>query len=138
MVRGIAIPFIVRIIAFYNPPAMRPSQLIQLASVALLTLCFSFSTKAQSQQPDSATLRYFKIDVGMHILDCPVLPPNLRAKLLTLKGIKDYTVNFKAETIQFTVPDGVVTPEVVVKIAMSCGFPQQAVNVSVSDKPFTN
>ena len=119
------------------------------AKILFSVLCFSFSLMgfaqsavAVSKDSVSATeqqhLKYVKIEVGLNILDCPVLPPNLKAKLMTLKGIRDYAVNRKNETILFALPDGVVTKEGVVAIARSCGFPAEAVNVIMADKPFVN
>lgn len=125
----------------------RPKMRIPLFLVALLCIGFADLSMGQTttspvQNPEPVTqntpLSYFKIEVGMHILDCPVLPPQLKAKLMTLQGIKDYAVNMKGETILFTLPEGVATKEQIVKIALNSGFPASAVNVLIDSKPFTN
>ena len=74
----------------------------------------------------------------MHILDCPVLPVQLKEKLMTIKGIKDYAVDKTVETIQFNVPEGTVTKEGLEKLTQSCGFPVNSVGVLIDTKPFTN
>lgn len=74
----------------------------------------------------------------MHILDCPVLPPQLKAKLLTVKGVADYVEDDKIECIFFNCPQGILTAEKVKAIALSCSFPASAVNVIMSDKPFAH
>lgn len=111
---------------------------------AVLTLCLipytaipSFAqdtTSSASKQP----LNYYKIEVGMGILNCPVLPPRLKDKLMGLKGIKDYNVDMKNPSILFNIPEGVITKEQIVTMAMGCGFPAQTVNVLVDSKPFEN
>lgn len=115
--------------------------------VILICLFFarlSFGQTANAPSGDSVTimqnqpLQYVKIEVGMHILDCPVLPPQLKEKLMGVKGIRDYTVNRKDETILFAVPEGVITKEQIVAAAVRCGFPVSAVNVIMGSKPFTN
>jgi len=68
-------------------------------------------------------LDYVKLEIRMHILDCPVLPAQLKEKLMTVKGIKDYSIDRNYETIQFNVPAGTVTKEALEKVAASCGFP---------------
>jgi len=74
----------------------------------------------------------------MGILNCPVLPPRLKDKLMGLKGIKDYNVDMKNPSILFNIPEGVITKEQIVTMAMGCGFPAQTVNVLVDSKPFEN
>lgn len=109
--------------------------------------CFcglSFAQSATTIPGDSSSavqnqsLTYVKMEIGMHILDCPVLPLQLKTKLMTVKGIQDYAVNLKDETILFAVPQGTLTKEQVNKIAVSCGFPVNAVNVIMDSKPFPN
>lgn len=115
--------------------------------ITVLCICFSQASRAQaaiSPAPDTAIaaqnqpFQYVKIEVGMHILDCPVLPPQLKEKLMTLTGIKDYQVNKTSETILFSIPEGIITKEQIVNLAVRCGFPMSAVNVITQSKPFTN
>ena len=116
--------------------------LVAILCIGFGELSFAQATSNPVQDPapvtQNSSMNYFKIEVGMHILDCPVLPPQLKSKLMTLQGIKDYTVNMKNETILFTLPEGVATKEQIVKIALNSGFPASAVNVIVDTKPFVN
>jgi hypothetical protein len=104
----------------------------------------SFGQTESTPSPDSAAigqntaLSYVKLEIRMHILDCPVLPAQLKEKLMTVKGIKDYTVDKNYETIQFNVPEGALTKESIEKITLSCGFPVNSVNILLDSKPFVN
>ena len=115
--------------------------LLKLQFIILFLLCSLFS---YGQSVDSSatvqkqSLQYVKIEIGMHILDCPVLPPQLKEKLMTLKGIKDYTVDLKSESILFNIPEGVVTREDIKAIAARCGFPEKSVTILMDSKPFVN
>jgi len=99
------------------------------------------SAQKQSLNPAgqmSKGVNYFKIEVGMHIMDCPVLPSRLQEKLMGLNGIKDYNKDMKTQSITFNIPEGVITKEQIVTIASGCGFPAQSINVLVDSKPFVN
>lgn len=74
----------------------------------------------------------------MHILECPVLPPRLKEKISAYKGVENYTADWKTQSILFNVPQGVITKEQIVTMAIGCGFPAQAVNVLMDNKPFEN
>ena len=108
----------------------------------VLTLNFELGTLNSFAQDTTSvaqkqSLNYFKIEVGI-IIDCPVLPMNLHDKLIGLKGIKDYHKNQQAQNITFNIPEGVITKEQVIAIAVSCGFPAQSINVLMDKKPFSN
>ena len=92
------------------------------------------STASALKQP----VQYVKMEIGMHILDCPVLPNALKTKLMALKGIKDYTIDQKTQSILFNVPEGAVTKEQLDAIARGCSFPAKSVNVLMDSKPFVN
>lgn len=95
------------------------------------------TTPELSNPPAQNTaLNYVRLDIGMHILDCPVLPPQLKSKLMTIKGIKDYTVDMKTESILFNVPEGAVTKEQIEAMAARSGFPAGTVIVKIDNKPF--
>lgn len=99
---------------------------------------YSISGYAQDTTSVQATpMSYFKVEIGI-IVDCPVLPVRLHDQLIGLKGIKDYKKDKKAQSIFFTVPEGVTTKEQVMSIAVACGFPAHLVNVRIDNKPFTN
>ena len=96
---------------------------------------FGQDTSATAQKQ---TLQYFKVEIGMNILDCPVLPPCLKNKLMTFNGIKDYKVDEISQSIRFNIPEGVITKEQIVIMSVGCSFPAKSVNVIVSTKPFSN
>lgn len=121
--------------------------------VTLLFVCYSLFSYGQTVGSSSArtekttledssatgkkpSLNYVKIEIGMHILDCPVLPVRLKNKLMTLKGINGYYVNVKTQSILFNIPEGVVTKEQISAIAVNAGFPPQDIAVFMEDKPF--
>ena len=106
----------------------------------LITAIFSFFTILCLGQEATTTkkpvLNYYKIEVGMNILDCPVLPTRLKEKLSTINGIKDYIIDKKSQSILFNIPAGVITAAQIADIATACSFPKQSINVSVDKKPF--
>ena len=81
-------------------------------------------------------LAYYKIEIGMGIVKCPVLPTRLRERLTSIKGLKDYTLDTETQCAKFDIPEGTLTKEQVYNIAIGCGFPAQAVNILVDNKPF--
>ena len=108
----------------------------------IISFFISFCSVSYGQDTTSSAqkqaLSYYKLEIGMHILDCPVLPAGLKNKLMGLKGIKDYTVDMKKECIFFTIPEGVTSKEQIAAIAAGSGFPAGTVNVLLDNKPFTN
>lgn len=84
------------------------------------------------------SVNYFKIEIGLHIMDCPVLPMNLKSKLMEFKGIKDYNADVKKQCILFNVPVGVTTKDQVEAIAIASGFPKESIKVLMDTKPFAN
>ena len=100
----------------------------------------SSAIKKQPANPVSNAIgvNYFKIEVGMHILDCPVLPARLKEKVSALKGMKDYTVDAKSQSILFNIPEGVTTAEQIKNMAVNCAFPSTSINVLMDHKPFAN
>ena len=117
-------------------------------SVLIFLICFAAPAFSQFLpplvQPSNDTTvsigpkQYVKIEVGMHILDCPVLPSNLKGKLMGVKGIRDYREDYKAQSIYFNTPKDGISKEQIESIAKGCAFPPGSVNVILSDKPFTN
>ena len=107
-------------------------------SVAFVCCAMASYGQDTSATAKNQTLSYFKIEVGMHILDCPVLPPRLKTKLMGYNGIQDYRTDMGTQSILFTIPEGTLTKEQIQKIAESCDFPPTSVNVLMSAKPFTN
>ena len=95
--------------------------------------------KNQSLSPAGNTngVNYFKIEIGI-IVNCPVLPTCLKEKLMSLKGIDNYKKDQMTQSITFNIPDGVITKEQIKTIAIGCAFPEQFINVLMSNKPFTN
>ena len=117
------------------------TKIILLAAVLTLYLIPYAAIPSFSQDTTSAqeqTLSYFKIEVGMHITDCPVLPTCLQGKLMAFAGIKDYNKDMKNQCIQFNTPEGVITKEQILNLAVGCGFPVQSLNILVDSKPFSN
>jgi hypothetical protein len=115
---------------------------LKLNFLIALFVCFSLASHGQAMKPapadsaSSAQTQYVKIEVGMHILDCPVLPKHLKEKLMTVKGIKDYQEDAFTQSIYFSIPQGAITKEEIVKVATSCAFPPNTVNVLMAEKPF--
>ena len=122
---------------------MKNTLIISLTAVGL---CFSLSSFAQATGASStdssvvpnSVLSYVKIEVGMHILDCPVLPKSLKAKLLTVKGIKDYQEDQMTQSIYFNMPQGAISKDQILNLAKDCAFPPASLVVLMADKPFTN
>ena len=96
----------------------------------------SYGQDTSAIQKQSAT-NYYKIEIGMHILDCPVLPNRLKEKISALKGMKDYAVDTKSQSILFNVPEGVTTIEQLKNMATACDFPPTSINILQGNKPFT-
>src|ERR1051326_2112726 len=69
-----------------------------------------FAQDSASVKQTTAT-NYFKIEVGMHILDCPVLPARLKEKISKFNGMKNYYVSVNKQYIIFDVPEGVTSIE---------------------------
>ena len=119
---------------------------IKITLLIALGFCFSISysqdTSAAQKQianPSAAgATNYFKIEIGMGILGCPILPVRLKEKILTLKDVKDYHVDTKSQSILFSVPEGVATIEQIKNMAISCSFPATSINVHMNTKPFAN
>jgi hypothetical protein len=104
----------------------------------LFTVLFIGFSLISFGQDTTAQKQYVKIEVGMHILDCPVLPKNLKEKLLTVQGIKDYREDMMTQSIYFNVPEGALSKEQIMTIATSCAFPPNSISVLLDKKPFTN
>ena len=105
-------------------------------SLIFASVCsLSYAQDTTSVQKQIAT-SYYKIEIGMHILDCPVLPNRLKEKVVALKGVKDYTVDMKSQSIFFNVPDGVTTIEQLKNMATACDFPPTSINILQGNKPF--
>lgn len=124
-----------------NPPSVFSNIIIKHAVLVffLIAGCSDFTFgQDTSLSAQKQSLQYFKVEIGMHILDCPVLPPCLKNKLMTLNGIKDYKVDGISQSIQFNIPEGAVTKEQIAAMAAGCSFPAAAVNVMVDTKPFSN
>ena len=107
----------------------------------IISFFISFCSVSHGQDTTSASQKqvstnYYKIEVGMHILDCPVLPNRLKEKVLALKGVKDYTVDMKSESIFFNVPDGVTSIEQIKNMATASDFPPTSINILQGNKPF--
>lgn len=108
------------------------------SQLLLAVVCF-FSSVSYSQDTAIAKIqynKYVKIEIGHHILDCPVLPSNLKRKLMELEGISDYKVDKETESIRFIIPQGVITQEQIATIAKDAGFPADDIKVFMDDKPF--
>jgi hypothetical protein len=111
--------------------------------ITSLCICCSLLSFGQSAgiaaTPDSISTvarQYVKIEVGMHILDCPVLPKQLKEKLMQVKGIQGYREDAFTQCIYFNIPEGAITREQIVGLALGCAFPAQAVNVLINRIPF--
>lgn len=112
--------------------------------VAVLFTCFSLSAYAQSPSTTSADSsailtgprQYVKIAIGMHILDCPVLPKQLKEKLMNVRGINAYHEDQFTQSVYFDIPEGAITAEQIKAVAIHCAFPAQAVEVVMNSKPF--
>ena len=120
---------------------IRILSLIIFASYSLLCYGQDAASPSQKQASNPTTansINYFKLEIGMHILDCPVLPMRLKDKLMGLNGIKDYNADIKSQSILFNIPAGVVTKEQILNMAGGSGFPAGTVNVLMDNKPFPN
>ncbi len=104
-----------------------------IISVSLCSISFGQNANA----PQSSSLNYFKIEIGI-IIDCPVLPMRLHDQLMTLKDIKDYNKDNARSCITFNVPEGTVTKEQIMNMAISSGFPAKMVTILMDNKPFAN
>ena len=96
----------------------------------------SVSAFCQKKQATKQSEQYVKIEVGHHILRCPVLPSCLKPKLMDVKGIRNYILDEPTSCITFSIPKGVTTAEQIGKMAVNCSFPAEDVKVSMADKPF--
>lgn len=106
---------------------------ISLLFACIVSLSYSQdSTSAQKQGTN-----YYKVEVGI-IIDCPVLTMRIKDKLTAVQGMKDYSRNRDKQNITFNFPEGVLTKEQVISIAVSSGFPAQSINVLMDTKPFSN
>ena len=102
---------------------------------------FGFGQSVGSTAQDSTVSvqkQYVKIEIGMHILDCPVLPKELKRKLMTVKGIQDYKEDAFSQSVYFNIPEGAISKEQIVNVALGCAFPAQSINVLMAAKPFIN
>lgn len=115
-----------------------PMSLSRIFIVIALGFCFSLSYGQDSSavQKQSGKIEYFKIEVGMGIMGCPVLPVRLKEKISALKGVDNYHSDMTCQCILFNVPEGVVTTEEIKTIAISCSFPPTSINVLMGNKPF--
>ena len=106
----------------------------------IISFFISFCSVSYGQDTTSSAqkqaLSYYKLEIGMHILDCPVLPNRLKEKVLAIKGVKDYTVDMKSESIFFNVPDGVISIEQIKNMATASDFPPTSINILQGNKPF--
>ena len=96
----------------------------------------SVSAFCQKKQATKQSEQYVKIEVGHHILRCPVLPSCLKPKLMELKGIRNYILDEPTSCITFSISRGAITSEQIVSMAVSCAFPEADVKVLMADKPF--
>ena len=116
---------------------MKAGKLFPILIVVFCALSSIHSYAQDSTSVQKQTLNYFKIEVGI-VIDCPVLTMRIKEKLAAVQGIKDYSKNRDKQNITFNIPEGVVTKEQVISIAVSSGFPAHLVNVLMDNKPFSN
>lgn len=112
--------------------------LLVICQLFMIVIGTNISFAQDTATAQKQSLNYFKIEIGMHIIDCPVLPRCLQDKLMTLNGIKDCNKNIIKECIMFNIPSGAITKEQIISIAIGCSFPKEAINVLVDTKPFAN
>ena len=57
---------------------------------------------------------------------------------MTVKGIQDYREDAFSQSVYFNIPEGAISKEQIVNVALGCAFPPQSVNVLMAPKPFIN
>ena len=128
---------------FSSVPLVKLRILTLIIFASCSVLCYAQDSislpQKQSVNPAAVSIvNYFKLEIGMHILDCPVLPMRLKDKLMGINGIKDYNTDMKSQSILFNIPAGVVTKEQILNMAAASGFPAGTVTVVMDSKPFHN
>ena len=115
----------------------KPSFLVTILCTCLSVFSYGQTTQALSGDSVSAAQRqYVKMEIGMNILDCPVLPKQLKEKLSVVKGIQDYQEDVFTQSIYFNIPAGAITKEQIAKVAAACAFPPNSVKVLMAEKQF--
>jgi hypothetical protein len=111
-------------------------KMIKIFLTSVFIGAFSFSAFSQDTLAVKKAVQFVKIEIGDHILRCPVLPACLKPALMKIQGISDYHSDVPADCITFSMPQGVTTAEEITFMATNCAFPKNDVKVIIADKAF--